>query len=47
VFAATSDTLDGKTGIFMSDMKETKSSEDSYNEEKAKRLWTLSEQWTI
>ncbi|CAF1395718.1 unnamed protein product [Adineta steineri] len=45
VFAATSDTLVGKTGIFMSDMKETKSSEDSYNEEKAKRLWTLSEQW--
>ncbi|CAF3961987.1 unnamed protein product [Rotaria sordida] len=46
VFAATSDTLNGKTGVFMSDMKETRSSEESYNVEKAKRLWDLSEQWT-
>jgi hypothetical protein len=30
----------------MSDMKETRSSEDSYDVEKAKRLWDLSEQWT-
>ncbi len=46
MFAATSDTLNGKTGIFMSDMKEVNSSEESYNVEKAKRLWDLSEQWT-
>ncbi|CAF1549628.1 unnamed protein product [Adineta ricciae] len=46
VFAAISDTLDGKTGIFMSDMKETRSSEESYDVEKAKRLWKLSEEWT-
>lgn len=45
VFAATSDTLNGKSGVFMSDMKETRSSEESYDVEKAKRLWTLSEQW--
>jgi hypothetical protein len=46
VFAATSDTLNGRTGVFMSDMKEVNSSEESYNVEKAKRLWDLSEQWT-
>ena len=46
VFAAISDTLDGKTGIFMSDMKETRSSEESYDVEKAKRFWKLSEEWT-
>jgi len=46
VFAATSDTLNDKTGIFMSDMKEAHSSEESYDVEKAKRLWDLSEQWT-
>ena len=46
VFAGTSNTLNGKSGIFMSDMKETRSSEESYDVEKAKRLWDLSEQWT-
>jgi len=46
VFAATSETLNGKTGVFMSDMKEGRSSEESYDVEKAKRLWDLSEQWT-
>ena len=46
VFAATSDTLSGRSGVFMSDMKETKSSDESYDTDKAKRLWTLSEQWT-
>ncbi|CAF4905947.1 unnamed protein product [Rotaria sp. Silwood1] len=46
VFAATSDTLNGKTGVFMSDMKEARSSEESYDVEKAKRLWDLSEQLT-
>ncbi|CAF2897155.1 unnamed protein product [Rotaria sp. Silwood2] len=46
VFAATSNTLNGKTGVFISDMKEARSSEESYNVEKAKRLWDLSEQLT-
>ncbi|CAF4719382.1 unnamed protein product, partial [Rotaria sp. Silwood2] len=46
VFAATSNTLNGKTGVFMSDMKEARSSEESYNVENAKRLWDLSEQLT-
>ncbi|CAF3923249.1 unnamed protein product [Rotaria sp. Silwood1] len=46
VFAATSGTLNGKTGVFMSDMKEARSSEESYDLEKAKRLWDLSEQLT-
>jgi hypothetical protein len=30
----------------MSDMKEARSSEESYDMVKAKRLWDLSEQWT-
>lgn len=46
VFAAISDTLNGKTAVFMSDMKEMRSSDESYDVEKAKRLWELSKQWT-
>jgi hypothetical protein len=46
LFAATSETLNGKTGIFMSDMKETHSSDEFYDVDKAKHLWILSEQWT-
>lgn len=46
VFAATSETLNGRTGVFMSDMKETRSSDESYDVDKAKQLWILSEQWT-
>lgn len=46
MFAATSETLAGRTGVFMSDMKEGRSSDDSYDVEKAQQLWTSSEEWT-
>ncbi len=45
MFAATDPTLEGVGGKFIVDGKEKRSSEDSYDEEKARRLWELSREW--
>lgn len=44
VYLASSDMIKGETGKFFFEKKETKSSEESYDTEKAKKLWELSEQ---
>jgi retinol dehydrogenase-12 len=45
LFAATDLSLEGVGGKFIVDGKERRSSDDSYDENKAKRLWTLSWTW--
>lgn len=45
LFAATDPSLEGVGGKFIVDGKERRSSDDSYDEQKAKRLWTLSWSW--
>jgi hypothetical protein len=45
MFAATDPTLEGVGGKFIVDGKEKRSSDDSYDEEKARRLWELSREW--
>lgn len=44
VYLASSENIKGITGKFFFEKKEKKSTEDSYNLEKAKKLWDLSEQ---
>lgn len=44
VYLASSDLIKGVTGKFFFEKKETKSSDESYDTEKAKKLWELSEQ---
>jgi len=45
MFAATAASLEGVGGIFITDGKERRSSAESYDEQKAKRLWDLSWTW--
>lgn len=45
IFAATDPAFEGIGGKFIVDGKEKRSSDDSYNEEKARRLWELSWKW--
>jgi retinol dehydrogenase-12 len=45
VFAATDPALEGVGGKFIVDGKEKRSSDESYDEEKARRLWELSWEW--
>jgi NAD(P)-dependent dehydrogenase (short-subunit alcohol dehydrogenase family) len=45
LFAATSATLSGSSGNFIVDQKPVPSSEASYDEASARRLWDASEQW--
>jgi retinol dehydrogenase-12 len=45
MFAATDPALDGVGGKFIVDGKEKRSSDDSYDVEKARRLWELSWKW--
>jgi retinol dehydrogenase 12 len=45
LFAATDPGLEGVGGKFIVDGKERRSSDDSYDEQKAKRLWALSWAW--
>lgn len=45
LFAATDPALEGVGGKFIVDGKEKRSSDDSYDEQKARRLWELSWQW--
>ena len=45
IFAATDPTLEGVGGKFIVDGKEKRSSEDSYDEDKARRLWERSWEW--
>lgn len=44
VYLASSENVKGTTGKFFFEMKEKRSSDESYNVEKAKQLWSLSEQ---
>jgi hypothetical protein len=43
VYLASSNNLNGITGKFFFEKKEKQSTEESYNLEKAKKLWELSE----
>jgi hypothetical protein len=43
--AATNPLLEGVGGRFIVDGKEKRSSDESYDEEKAKRLWEMSWTW--
>lgn len=45
LFAATDPSLEGVSGKFITDGKERRSSDESYDEQKAKRLWELSWAW--
>jgi retinol dehydrogenase 12 len=45
IFAATDPAIEGVGGKFIVDGKEQHSSDDSYDEEKARRLWELSWKW--
>lgn len=45
LFAATDPSLEGVGGKFITDGKERRSSDESYDEEKAKRLWVESWAW--
>jgi retinol dehydrogenase-12 len=45
MIAATDPALEGIGGKFIVDGKEKSSSEDSYDEEKARRLWEMSREW--
>ena len=45
MFAATDPALEGVGGKFIVDGKEKRSSDDSYDEEKARRLWERSWEW--
>mgnify|MGYP001348901179 CR=1 FL=1 len=45
IFAATDPALEGIGGKFIVDGKEKRSSDDSYNVDKAQRLWELSWKW--
>ena len=45
IFAATDAALEGVGGKFIVDRKQKRSSDDSYEEEKARRLWELSWEW--
>jgi len=45
IFATTDAAFEGIGGKFIVDGKEKRSSDDSYNEEKARTLWELSWKW--
>ena len=45
IFAATDAALEGVGGKFIVNCKQKRSSDDSYEEEKARRLWELSWEW--
>ena len=45
MIAATDPAFDGVGGKFIVDGKEKASSKDSYDEEKARRLWQISWEW--
>ena len=45
IYAATDPALEGVGGKFIVDGKEKRSSVDSYDEQKARRLWEMSEVW--
>ena len=45
IFAATDPALEGIGGKFIVDGKEKRSSDDSYDEEKARFLWEMSREW--
>ncbi|HEY3289707.1 MAG TPA: SDR family NAD(P)-dependent oxidoreductase [Anaerolineae bacterium] len=44
-YTATSPALNGVGGKFIVDCRETRSSDESYDEQKARRMWDLSWQW--
>ncbi len=46
LYVATSPDLDGVTGKYFTKMHEVKSSQESYDDDSAKRLWQISEQLT-
>ena len=46
LYVATSPDLDGVTGKYFTKMREAKSSQESYDDESAERLWQISEQLT-
>jgi hypothetical protein len=46
LYVATSPDLDGVNGKYFTKMHEVKSSQESYEDDSAKRLWQISEQLT-
>src|SRR4029077_15204529 len=46
LYVATSPELEGVTGKYFTKMHEVKSSQESYDEDSARRLWQISEQLT-